>query len=224
MDMAFPLTIADRTIETGPQLLELIIEDTGAGGGTVVKGETPPTWIVKAQEQGSLTTVEMRGLAAALIQRGLPASVSVGARLAMVLGDAELGPLLLHALAGHDVGLLLALDPLDQERSIEDTLLRASAEVVDASDPDLREQLLTGLRNASLPEVEVDILLRFGDTEQIRRWLPAIFTEALDVPSVAPFQEASNRSPEIAKAIDDALDALPPEIRQRVDEQLGHSR
>ena len=219
--MAFPLTIADRTVESGPQLLELIIEDTRAGGGTVVIAEQAPEWVHRLQEQGALSAEEMRGLAAALIQRGLPETVAVGARLATILGGQDLGPLLLHALAGHDVGLLLALDPLNQERSIEDTLLRTSAKVVDASNPALREQLLGGLRNGSLPEVEVDILLRFGDAEQIRRWLPAVLTEALDGPSLAPLQQAAHRGTEITEAIEEALKSLDPTIRQRVEQQLG---
>lgn len=183
-----PLRVGDRVAATTAALGALAREDA-ATGGTVIPGERPNAWIADLVADGRLAQPLAVGLCAALLRASEGPAVAEGARLAVRLGEPALGALLLHALDGHDVGLLLQVDPGDPGRSVEDTLLRCAARAADLSDPATREPFLERLRNAALQAEELFTLCDHGTAEELARWLPAILTEG--VPAAAEAAVAS---------------------------------
>jgi hypothetical protein len=216
--MGFPLSIGNYRVTNGPDLVDIIIADVGHCA--VVPGQNPAQWVLALLTEGELNADEIRGLAAALIQQGTPATVAVGSRLARSLRDSALGPLLLHALGGLDVGLLLALDPLGDGTSLEDTLIRAAVDVVDSTDDTMRSSLLGLLRNASLPGLELDILAKHGSVADVHRWLPAILAEHHETAMVAALRGLGRRGQPFQDAVAVALSSMPEVDRNRVLRQL----
>jgi hypothetical protein len=119
------------------------------------------------------------GLAAALLQHPTAVTVAEGARLAIALHPSPLDDLVVLALDAHDPALLLAVDPAGGGASVEDTLLRAAALVARLDDAFLRDKVLTRLRHAGLPELELAVLAAYGDLAELQRWLPALLEEDL---------------------------------------------
>jgi hypothetical protein len=171
--VGFPVTIAGRQLASPAALAQLVRTDAAAGGSTVVPGCGPSTWLLGVD---GLSRRELVGLAAALVALPEAASIAEGARLAVAVGDSALGPLLLQAVASHDVGLLLAPDP-PGGGAVEDALLQAAAAVADLRDRDRRDALLTQLRQAGRTDLELLILLAHGSAEELAHWLPAVLVE-----------------------------------------------
>lgn len=195
--MSFPLKVADRQIPDPPALAALVRSDCGAASGTVVPGKRPAEWIVDLVRAGAFEARLAVGLAAALVQNPDAATICEGARLAVALADRVLGPLIRRALDGHETVLLLQADPAAPGASVEDTLLAAAVALCDLADPEVRRPLLERLRHAGLRDLELPALLRFGDAEDLRQWLPAVLTEGAGehlVLITAVLAEQSDRS------------------------------
>jgi hypothetical protein len=171
----FPLQLGGRTVATPAALGQIAQRDAAHGGA--VAGERVAGWASGLVRDGALTAREGLGLTAALLRHPEAATVSEGARLAVALADREAGALLLLALEGHDVGLLLAPDPGDLGRSVEDALIRSAAAVSELSDADARARLLDRARHAGLAVEEARILARWGTADEIARALPGLLTE-----------------------------------------------
>jgi hypothetical protein len=189
----FPIQHDSLNFESGPALLAGVEADAAAGGGTLIDETPPHTWVEALLQTGALELAEAIGLAAALIQRGTAPAACEGARIALGLKDSSLGTLLLHALDGLDVGELLTIDPVDKNRSTEDTLLLCAHAIVDITDTDQRHALLAHLRRAGLPELELKILAEQGSTSEIRLWIPAILEEIHILPSLDALNQILSR-------------------------------
>jgi hypothetical protein len=177
--MSFPLTIGDRVVPDPPSMAALVRSDSGAVSGTVVPGRRPADWVAELVRDGRFEKRLAVGLAAALIQNPEAVTVAEGARLAQALGEPVLATLLRRALDGHDPAVLFAADPGAPGSSVEDALLAAICALADATDPAVRGPLLERLRNAGLRDLEIPLLLRFGDADELRTWLPAVLTEGV---------------------------------------------
>ncbi|MEQ1565649.1 MAG: hypothetical protein ABMA64_08430 [Myxococcota bacterium] len=177
--MSFPLTVGDRVVADPPALAALVRSDCGAASGTVVPGARPAAWVMALVREGRFERRLAIGLAAALIQNPEASTIGEGARLTAALADRVLGPLVVRGLDGHDTALLLEADPGGHGRSVEDSLLAAATAVCDLTDAAVRGPLLERLRNAGLRDLEIPTLLRHGDLDELRRWLPAVLTEAV---------------------------------------------
>ncbi len=175
--MPFPLTIGTVAVSTPPELAALVRSD--AHTPALIPGKRPCDWLVDLVEAGELERELVVELAAALLQHPEAMSVTEGARVGAILGEAKLAELMLRALDGHDLALLLAPDPADLDSSVEDTVLRAAGRIVSAEDDAIRELLLTRLRYAGLPDVELAILCRWGSVHEMRVWLPAVLSESV---------------------------------------------
>lgn len=206
--MSFPLTLAGRTFDTGPDLARTVMDDAIAGGGTVVDGQRPAAWLAEAVRAGELPRALAVGLSAALVQAGRTAGIVEAAELAAELGLTELAALLPAALDGLDVGLLLTPDPREPDRSVEDALLAAWAAIATAEDATSRDALLGRLRHAGLRGLELRVLARTGDPATVRSSLPPILVEELPVGDVATLAEALVRGPDVAAAVCDASSPL----------------
>lgn len=206
--MSFPLTLAGRTFDSGPDLARAVMDDAIAGGGTVVDGHRPAAWLARAVREGELPRALAVGLSAALVQSGRTAGIVEVATLAADLGLTELASLLPAALDGLDVGVLLTPDPRQPDRSVEDALLDAWAAIATAEDAASRDALLGRLRHAGLRGLELRVLARTGDPETVRQVLPPILVEELPVGDVATLAEALVRGPEVASAVCEAATPL----------------
>lgn len=183
--MSFPLQIADRTVDSPPELAELVRQDADGPGGSVVPDQRPWEWVMGLVGSSRLDHGLALALGAALLREADPATVAEGARLARALHPSPLDELLVHAVDAHDPLVLLQVDPAEPSRSVEDTLLRAVVELADLRPPAVRGRVLEHLRHAGLPGLEIRVLLRHGDVEDLRRWLPAVLEEGLDEEGLA---------------------------------------
>ncbi len=176
--MSFPLAIGSHTLASPPELAELVGRDADVGG-LVVEGQRPSAWLVGLWQEGQLTRDDVLALGAGMLRQPVAGLIAEGARLAEALHPSPLGPLVVAAAGAHDPLVLLQVDPALPERSVEDTLLRASVLVGDHSDRAARRSLLQRLRHAGLPELEVEVLLPHGEVEELRRWWPALQSEGV---------------------------------------------
>lgn len=200
--MSFPLSFQGHTFATAPALAQAVTADAEAGGGSLFPGQCPPQWLLEMREQGLVETGLLVALAGHLLAARQPATAAVGARLTVVLDHPELVRMLSLALEGHDLGLLLQLDPLDPEHTIEDTLLDAAAATAGHA-PDTAA-LLTRLRNAGLPHLELAVLCEHAAEEQVRAYLPAALRDHQGDPG-ALLDTLSTRMPELSEWIDALL-------------------
>ncbi len=178
--MPFPLTVGGRTVASPPELAALAQTDADGPGGTVVPGQRPCDWIPDLVASGALELGLARGLGAALLQNANAITVAEGARIARALTPSPLDQLVLMALDVHDVVLLLQNDPARPEFSVEDTLLRSAVEVAPLDDDTTRGKILTRLRHAGLPGLELRVLLDHGRPDEVARWMPALLEEELE--------------------------------------------
>lgn len=199
--MSFPLSIGDRLVADPASLAALVRDDSGSESGAVVPGKRPCEWVADLVRDGRLERRLAVGLADALLRQPAPSTACEGARLACALEEPTLGSVLIDALKAHDTGLLLGVDPAGAGASVEDTLLRAAAELADLSDADIRREVLQRLRNAGLPDVEIPILLRYGDADELRSWLPAVLTEGLELGDLPHVQARIDRGDEGAAVL-----------------------
>lgn len=199
--MTFPLTIGGQTVSDPPGLAALVRADTAAGG-IVLPGQRPRDWVPALVAKGLLPDQLAAGLVAALLQEDSPALLVECAHLARALHDTRLGPVLLAAVDAHDVGVLLV--PGEEGRSVEDLLLLAATELVDANDPSLRKPLLDHLRHAGLTAAELAVLAGGATAEEVRTWLPAILQE--DLPDAAALADLLLRDSTRAAAIEALMD------------------
>lgn len=170
-----------------------------------MQGQKPREWVL------GLVTAKLIGkdlaiaLVAALLQDPTASTLTECCYLARALDSAELGAVLMSAVESHDVGVLLVAAPGEQGRSVEDVLLLAAAELIDASDAKLRGPLLEQLRHAGLSRAELHVLARGATAEEVSIWLPAILLEdPIDGASLAELLlRSASRKPGIA-----ALNAL----------------
>lgn len=196
--MTFPLTIGGQTVSDPPGLAALVRADAAAGG-IVLAGQRPRGWVRALVDKGLLPAQLAVGLVAALLQDDAPPTLVECAHLARSLGDERLGAVLLSAVEAHDVAVLLV--PGEEGRSVEDVLLLAAAELVDATDPALRVPLLDRLRHAGLTAAELGVLARGGSPEEVRTWLPAILQEDLPDASALALLMLSPRTREATIAV-----------------------
>jgi hypothetical protein len=159
--MDFPLHVGAVSIGSLAELGACAAADARTGG-SIVPGRRVSEWVTAWVAEGLLDSATAVGLAAALIRHPDGAAIAEGARLARALADPRLGALVLHALDGHDTGVLLAPDPADRAQSVEDALLRAVAGIADLADPVVRERVLTRMRNAALRAEEAAVVARWG--------------------------------------------------------------
>ncbi len=208
--MPFPITIGDLTAVDAPSLGQLALQDCRSGGGSVVPQQRPSRWIMDLVRQGALDGKLAIGLAAGLLQSNEAAALAEGARLAKDLGDAKLGEMIGLLLEVLDIGILLTRDPLRADRSVEDTLLIAWAELADSTDAETRAALLTRLRNAGMSELETGVLVRRGTPEEIRMWLPAIAREGVPRAAATAVAAGLARGGDVRNALEETLGQLPP--------------
>lgn len=208
--MPFPLTIGDLTAVDAPSLGQLVLADCRAGGGSVVAQQRPSRWVMDLVRDGTLDASLAIGLSAGLLQSNEAGPLAEGARLAQQLGDAKLGEMIGLLLDVLDVGILLTRDPLRGDRSVEDTLLIAWADLADAEDPEIRAALLTRLRNAGMGELETGVLVRRGTPHEIRTWLPAIAHEGVPRGAATAIAAGLARGGEVRAALEETLGQLPP--------------
>jgi hypothetical protein len=172
----FPIQLGALSVAT-PAQLGAVARDDARAGGTVIPGKRVFEWAHSLVASGDLDRAGCAGLCAALLRHGDAATIAEGARLAALLGARELGPLILHALEGHDTGLLLEPDPIEPTRSVEDALLRSAASLVDLADPVVREAVLVRLRNSALRAEEARVLATWATPAEIAAWMPALLVE-----------------------------------------------
>lgn len=208
--MPFPLVVGSRTFEDAPELALAVAADARAGGGTVIPGEAPSMWVAGLVADGRLEPYLAVGLAAGMLRTTQPPLIAEGARLAARLGETQLAPLLPHALDAHDVGVLLSQDPVIPGRSVEETLLRAWADLAPVHDPVTRADLLARLRRASLGDVELAVLVRHGTADEIRRLLPDVLVEGLPAGGPAALADGVARGGDVADALREIAGALLP--------------
>ena len=213
--MTFPVTVGDRVFPHAPALLAGVLVDARAGGGTIFFEQPPSRWLLPLVDAGRLARETAVALAAALLRGADPAGVCEGARLAAPLNDARLLPLIRFAVEGHDIGLLLATDPLCPGQSVEDALLRAWAELAGWDDPAHRGTLLERLRNAGLAEAELGVLARCGTEEEVRMWLPIVLIEGLPPGGSEALAVGCARPEPIASLFRLAAEAFPGSARGR---------
>lgn len=182
--MSGPIEVDGRWFADPPSLLAEVVAQAGAGA-------RPSGWIATASIDPALKV----GLAAAMIRHEHGPTVAEGARLAGVLGDPRLIALCRLALDTQDTGVLLAADPADAGRSVEDALLVAVARGGAHDDEAERETMLSRLRNAGLRDEELWVLLGWGSAREVAEWLPGLCEEG----------------------VPDGLDAVRPELRAAVD-------
>ena len=215
--MSFPLTALQRTWAAPPDLAQSAHTDAIAGGGTVVEGEGPASWIGALHHDGLLSRELAVGLCAALFQADEAGPVAEAARLAEHLGGRELADLLRLGWQGLDVGLLLAEDPFRPGRSVEDALVRALAATADLSNDDARSDVLAAARNAGHPTVELRVLLEHGSAPELRHWLPAVLLEPTDdEPEVVQAVQAALTAADASESLVRALQDLPPARREQL--------
>lgn len=217
--MPFPIAL-DDVLYAGPAALARDLADAAGNAG----GARPSERVAELLESAHLSREEATGLAAAFLQRPDPAIACEGARIAVALGDARFGPMLLDLLDAGDAGVLLASDPTDPTLSTEDVLLGAAARLVDARDDALRGRLLERLRYAGLPSLEVPLLCEHGSVDELARWFPAIFSEGLRVEDLPHVVARIARRDAGAEAVRAALDLLEPDARAVVLSALGENR
>jgi len=215
--MPFPLTLGQHTWKDGPDLLAAVLADAKAGGGQVVAGRGPSQWLGDLIEAGALEPELAVGLVAALLQQRTDAcAVSEAARLAVLLGRADLGELVVMSLDAYDTAFLLTADPLRRAASVEDALLDAAVRLADLAEPEVRARLLPRLRNAGLTSLECMILARHGTASEIRLWLPAVLTEGLPEGSPGSLVEGLARGGPETDALLEVLEAAEAEVRALV--------
>ncbi len=196
--MSFPVTVGGRVVASPPELAALAQADANGPGGTVVPGLRPWQWIVGLVQAGALDPKLAMGLGAALLQNANPVTVAEGARLAEALHPSPLDRLVLLALDAHDAALLLQNDPARPEFSVEDSLLRSAAAVAPLDNDTVRANLLTRLRHAGLPELELIVLLAHGSPTEIALWMPALLEEGLDEQGWMLVRGRAGRDDEVA--------------------------
>ncbi|TVQ87399.1 MAG: hypothetical protein EA397_18975 [Deltaproteobacteria bacterium] len=208
--MTAPITIAGATFASPAELLAGVARDLDRGGGTVVKGQRPAEWLAAAVESGELSIELARGLAAALISRGVPAQAVEAARLARRLKIGDLSPLLHAALDGLDLGVLLRRAKPGHDASVEDELLACWARVEPGGDPERVVALLRRLREVGLRTLEIEVLGRLGTPELVREIMPSLIEEPLSVAeaaSLAPLLHGDDKTREALLPFVDQLDA-----------------
>jgi hypothetical protein len=205
--MPFPLRVGPHTFATAPELGAAAARDAREGGGSVVAGQAPSAWIVRAVAAGGLTAAEAIALGASLVDSTEPGGVAEGARLLAALRDPRCADLIEAALHG-DVGLMLASDPIVAGQSVEDALLRALAAVADLDDGTTRGRLLERLRNAAMGEIELRVLALHGTPDEIREFVPPLLAEGAPRGAADALAAAARRGPDVALAVIDATAAL----------------
>jgi hypothetical protein len=214
--MNFPITVAGRTFDAAPAVAQAVLDDAMAGGGTLVAGQRPATWLADAVNDGVIDRSFVIGLCAALVRAGHPVGLLEAIDLAVDLGLSELVALLPAALDGLDMGILLHADPRGGDGSVEDALLRGWAALVSAEQPEGRDALLLRLRHAGLRSLELDVLARTGDAAAVRAVLPLILAEELPVADVSTLAAALVRGPDVADAVCRAAGGLTASQRYAV--------
>jgi hypothetical protein len=203
--VSFPLRIGDHRFATPPSLAQAVREDAAAGGGRVVPGQKPRDWVLGLVTAKLLPKELAVALVAALLQDPTASTLTECCHLARALSSVELGAVLMSAAESHDVGVLLVAAPGEQDRSVEDVLLLAAADLIDAADASLRVPLLEQLRYAGLSQAELKVLARGATDEEVRIWLPSVLLE--DPVDGVHLAELLVR-PATRKATIDALNAL----------------
>jgi len=196
--MPFPLTVGGRNVASPPELAALAQADAAGAGGTVVAGQRPWQWILGLVQSGALDAKLAMGLGAALLQNANAVTVAEGARVAEALHPSPLGRLVLLALDAHDSALLLQNDPARPDSSVEDSLLRCAVVVAPLDQPGVRERLLTRLRHAGLPDLELIVLLAHGSLDEVRWWMPALLEEELEAHDLVLVRGRAARDDEVA--------------------------
>ena len=173
--MPFPCTIESETFAEPKALMARVQSDLSEGGGTLVADQRPSEWLMKAPEP-TLDRGELIALAAALVVDPSPSAVAEGALLARALHEPRLGALLMGALAGLDLGVLLAPGANGSSVAVEDLVMETIVEIADLSEDNVRHALLTALRTAGRTDLELRTLTAYGsldDIEQTRHGLEA---------------------------------------------------
>ena len=176
--------------------------------------------VLELVAEGTLSGELVGGLAAALVQTRQPGPVAEGARIAAGLGDAKYARLLQAALEALDIGVLLHIDPVLPDQSVEDALLTGMTAVADVTDTEVRADLLTRLRNAGLILAELDILLRAGSPEELRWLLPSVLAEGIPEGGRQSLKDAATRD-DIRAALQRCLPELPAGVQQEIQALAG---
>lgn len=204
--MPFPLRIGDRVVASPPELASLALADAAGPGGTLVPGQRPARWVADLVATGALEAKLAIGLGAALIQHPNPVAVAEGARLAVALHPSPLGDMVVLALDAHDAGLLLQVDPAGDGASVEDSLLRSAVKVARLSEPFLRDRVLTRLRHAGLPDLELQVLAEHGSLSELQTWIPALLEEPLGDEGIDRLRARVGRGDEGGRWLAEALE------------------
>jgi len=212
--MTFPLTVFQQTFEDAPSFADAVMADAVAGGGRFKDGHPPSEWLPELLAQKHVERTLVIGLAAWLTQAPSAAAISEAIRIARALELTEMAPIFATALQGIALNLLLQPDPQSPNQSIEDCLLGALLELMDASDPSMRATVLGHLRNAGLRNQEITLLLHHGSTEELRVGLPAVFSE--DPPEPEILVPGLLRGKEVADILAQWLEDTPLEYRQKL--------
>jgi hypothetical protein len=177
--VSFRIELGEVTLTQPAELLRLVLLDARAGGSTVVEGVGPHRWVLDARDQGRLPDDLVVRLSAALLERGRPEGLAVGARLAQVLDNPGLAAMIGLALTTQDTATLLAPDPLAPAQSVEDSLLQAAVTLIAHVGDEQRGALLLALRNTGATHLEVEALCRSGSAEEVLRWLPSALADLI---------------------------------------------
>ena len=194
--MSFPLTVGDRVVASPPELAALAQADADGPGGLVVPGQRPVQWILGLVQSGALDAKLAMGLGAALLQNASPVTVAEGARIAVALHPSPLDRLVVLALDAHDATVLLQVDPARPTYSVEDSLLRSAVAVAPLHERFVFDKVLTRVRNAGLPGLELAVLMAHGQLEDLQQWLPALLEEGLDAEDMPHIRERIARGDE----------------------------
>ena len=212
--MTFPLTVHGQTFEDGPTFATAVLDDAIVGGGRFVTNQPPHQWVVELCNSASIDRGLISGLTAWLAQTDNVYGIAEAVRIATALSLSEIVPVFAAGLEGYSLELMLQPDPLEPSQSIEDLVLHCMASLMDGSDDALRVKVLMHLRNSGLRHAEAELLLRHGASDELERWLPAIFVESRpDVHLVVP---AMLREPATALIVAQCLRAAPMDYRQQI--------
>lgn len=176
--MPFPCTIESETFAEPKALMARVQRDLTEGGGTLVADQRPSEWLMKAPEP-ALDREELIALAAALVVDPSPAAVAEGAHLARALHEPRLGALLMGALAGLDLGVLLAPDANGSPVAVEDLVMETVVVIADLTEDDVRHVLLTALRTAGRTDLELRTLIAYGSLDDIEQTVLGLEAEGV---------------------------------------------